>query len=111
MFVIDGLDAVEACYTFAGTIGVSPDGLTLRQLWRMVDGRNRQRRAELIEQSQLIWAMDQIDVEAYLEFGAFEASGKGGPVQVSPDVQARIDAEIERIQRENPGLPRPGGSR
>lgn len=103
--VIDGLDGVEACYHFAGVIGVRPHGLTLRQLWRMASGRIRQNRFEMFELSSLVWGLSDIDLLQYLYFGRLEETGAGGPSQVPPDIQSMVDAEVEKIRAENPDLP------
>lgn len=99
------MDAIEASYEYAGILGLSPRGLTLRQLWRMAHGNQKDRRRESLEIANLVWGLSEIDWEEYLLYGRMSSTGKGGPVQVKPDVQEKIDAEIERIRRENPNLP------
>jgi hypothetical protein len=99
------MDAIEAGYEFAGILGISPRGLTLRQLWRMAHGAQKDSRRENLELANLVWGLAEIDWEDYLLYGRMGSTGKGGPVQVKPDVQEKIDAEIERIRRENPNLP------
>ena len=71
----------------------------------MAEGCRHQRRIDLAEQSMLVWGMDSIDLENYLFTGQMIDTGKGGPVEVSPEVQAAIDAEVARIRRENSDLP------
>jgi hypothetical protein len=34
-----------------------------------------------------------------------EPTGKGEPVQLTPELQAKVEAEVEKIRQENPGLP------
>ncbi len=104
------MGGIEAAYSFAGVVGIKPHGMTLDQLWRMACGRIRQRRFEMVEQAMLVWIADDIDLEIYQLFGVMEATGKGGPVQVKPELQAKIDAEIERQRREDPTLPTFGGT-
>lgn len=99
------MDAIEAGYEFAGILGISPRGLTLNQLWRMANGIRKDRRRENLELANLVWGLSEIDWTEYLLYGRMTSTGKGGPVQVKPEVQERIDAEVERIRRENPGLP------
>ena len=100
------MDGVEAGFHFAGIVGIRPAGQTLKRLWMMANGRVSQRRRELLELANLVWGLDSVDHEAYLLYGEFAETGKGKAVQVRPDLQEKIDAEIERIRRENPGLPK-----
>ena len=105
MFVIDGMDAIEAGYEFAGIVGIRPNGLTLNQLWRMASGAQKNRRRENLEIANLVWGLSEIDWQEYLLYGQMSSTGRGGPVEVRPDLQEKIDAEVERIRRENPNLP------
>lgn len=100
------MKAVEACYHFAGIAGADPHRLTLRQLWRMAVGRIHQTRQEMFEQSILIWGLDGVDAERYLQFGDLYQTGKGGPVKMDAKLAAAVEAEKERIRRENPDLPK-----
>lgn len=99
------MDAIEAGYHFAGVCGVSPKGWTLRQLWMMANGKISFGRRNNLEVASLVWGLADIDWEAYLLYGQMSETGRGGPVQVPLDVQMKVDAEVERIRRENPGLP------
>ena len=99
------MDAVDACYYYAGVIGLPPEKRTLRQLWRMAIGRIKQRRFELYEQAILVWSAGDIDAEQYLHFGKLFATGKCGPVKMSPKLAAAVEAEADRIRNENPNLP------
>lgn len=114
MFIIDGMDGIEAGYHFAGVVGLNPRGFTLNQLWQMACGAIKNRRRELLDLASLVWSLGSIDLEDYIHFGHMTETGNGGPVRLDPDLQARVDQEAERIRRENPGLPttigiRPGG--
>lgn len=102
------MDAIEAGFHFAGIVGVSPRKLTLRQLWMMANGKISSGRRENLELANLVWGLSEIDWEAYLLYGQMSETGKGGPVQLKPELQDKIDAEIERIRNENPGLPQIG---
>lgn len=103
--MIDGQDAVEAGYGFAGIVGVSPRGFTLRQLWWMAEGELKARRRSNLEVATLVWSLSEIDCEDYLHFGQMTGTGSGGPVQIPPELRGRLDEEIARIRRENPNLP------
>jgi hypothetical protein len=100
------MDAIEAGYHFAGICVVHPKGWTLRQLWMMANGKISSGRRQNLELANLVWGLSEIDWEAYLIYGEMSGTGRGGPVQVKPEVQARIDEEIERLKAENPGLPK-----
>lgn len=99
------MSAIEAGYHFAGIAGVNPRGFTLRQLWMMATGAERGHRKRNLELATLVWSLSEIDWQNYLLYGVMTQTGRGGPVQVSPEMQARIDAEVDRIRRENPNLP------
>lgn len=105
MFIIDGMDGIEAGYHFAGVVGISPRRWTLNQLWRMAEGAIRNRRREVLELASLVWSLGSIDGEAYLHYGQMSETGSGGPVQLTPELHSKIEAEVERIRRENPQLP------
>jgi len=99
------MDAIEAGYHFAGIAGISPCRHTLRQLWMMADGVTKSKRRENLELASLVWGLSSIDWEDYLHYGQMTETGSGGPVQVKPELQEKIDSEVERIRRENPKLP------
>lgn len=111
MYVIDGMNGVEACYHFAGIVAIHPKGLTLRQLWRMAVGKIQQKRIEILELANMVWGADGIDTEAYLFHGKMIPTGKGGPVQMSPELEAKVAAEVKRMRAENPSLPRAPGEK
>lgn len=100
------MDAIDACYYFAGVVGMPPERRTLRQLWRLAAGRIKQRRFEMLEQAILVWSAGDIDAEKYLHFGQLVQTGKGGPVKMSPILAAKVDAEVERLRNENPNVPK-----
>lgn len=99
------MNAIDASYHFAGVCGLSPKGWTLRQLWAMANGRIGNRRRENLELASLVWSLGEIDWESYLLYGEMTETGRGGPVQLTPELHARIEAEVERIRKENPDLP------
>ena len=102
--MIDDLDGIDAAYEFAGIVGVHPGGLTLRQLWRMANGCTKQRR---IETMQLVCVAfnDSLDIRRFLQTGVIEESCVGKPLVLSPENEAKVQVEIDRIRRENPNLP------
>ena len=99
------MDGIEAGYHFAGVIGISPRRFTLNQLWRMADGKIKNRRRETLELASLVWGLSSIDWEDYLHFGVMTETGSGGPVQVPPELQDKLAAEVARIRNDNPSLP------
>lgn len=104
VYIIDDLDGVEAAYEFAGMIGIRPHGLTLRQLWRMANGRAKQNRLESLQLVCLAFN-EGLDAKRFLEQGIIEESCVGKPLELSPEMEAQVQIEIERIRRENPDLP------
>jgi len=99
------MNAIQAGYHFAGVLGINPKGQTLNRLWRMANGRIENRRREILELAQIVWSLGSLDYESYLFHGIMKDTGAGGPVLVSPEMQARIDEEAEKLRRENPHLP------
>lgn len=106
MFIIDGMDPVEACYEFAGMTGLHPKGLTLRELWMMADGRARQRRLESYHLIALAF-QDGIDVQRFVETGQIAESCVGKPLELSPEMEAKVQKQVEELRRQNPDLPTP----
>ena len=99
------MDGIEAGYHFAGVVGISPRKFTLNQLWRMAEGAIKNRRREVLELASLVWSLGSIDAEDYLHYGQLSETGSGGPVQLTPELHAKIESEVERIRLENPQLP------
>lgn len=99
------MDAIEAGYHFAGVCGIAPVGYTLRQLWMLADGKLGAQRQSNLDVAYLVWGMAEIDIESYLQYGEMSETGKGGPVELTPELQWRLEQEVARIRAENPGLP------
>jgi len=78
--------------------------MTLRQLWRMANGRAKQSRRESFDLVRLAFN-DSIDVLAFLNTGSVVESCVGKPLELSPEMEAKVQEEIERIRAENPQLP------
>ena len=95
---------MDAAYEFAGIIGIRPHGMTLRQLWRMANGRAKQTRLESLQLICLAFN-DGLDTKRFLETGAVTESCVGKPIELTPEEEAAVQAEIEKIRRENPELP------
>lgn len=98
------MDGIEAAYEYAGIVGIRPHGLTLRQLWRMATGAMKQKRVESLQLICLAFN-DSVDTEKFLELGIITESCVGKPLVLSDELEAKVQAEIERIRRENPDLP------
>lgn len=105
VFIIDGMDATEAGLNFAGILGIEPKGKSLDILWRMAEGRVKNRRREQLELASLVWAIGDISWDDYLRFGEMSETGTGGKVKLDPDLQEKVDAEAKRLRDENPGQP------
>jgi hypothetical protein len=105
VYVIDDLDGIEAAYEFAGIMGIRPEGLTLRQLWRMANGRAKQIRTEAWQMVCLAFS-ESLDIPRFLATGLMAESVVGKPLQLSDENEEQVRAEVERIRRENPDLPK-----
>jgi hypothetical protein len=79
------MDAIDACYHFAGVSGFDPDRFTLRQLWQMAEGKIKQRRFEMLELSRLVWCPENLDVSRYLLFGMMTTTDIGEPIEQKCD--------------------------
>lgn len=100
------MDGVDACYEYAGIVGVKPHGLTLRQLWRMASGAMKQRRLDALHIVCLAFN-NSLDTQKFLEYGSVEETNVGKPLVLSPELEAKVQEEIQRIRLENPDLPKP----
>lgn len=98
------MDGVEAAYEFAGIVGIRPHGLTLRQLWRMAAGKQKQDRWNSFHLICLAFN-DSLDTQRFLETGIMIESPAGKPIELSPELEAKVQEEVNRIRRENPDLP------
>lgn len=96
---------IEACYRFAGYVGLPPESYTLRQLWMMADGRARNRRLENLELGQVVWTIGQFDPEEYLIFGMINQSNQGNDVELTDEQHAEVRRKIEEIKAANPDHP------
>lgn len=98
------MDGIDASYEYAGIVGIQPHGLTLRQLWRMACGAMKQRRLDALQLVCLAFN-DGMDVRKFLLTGQLTESNVGKPLVLSPEMEAKVQEEIDRIRRENPNLP------
>lgn len=100
------MEAVDACYHFAGIVGL--DGLkqTLNQYFRLASGRIRQRRFEMVELATLVWSFSDIDIEHYVNYGAMESLNIKGPVVLPESLEEKVQSEVARLRAENPNHPR-----
>jgi hypothetical protein len=98
------MDGIEAAYEFAGIVGIRPHGMTLRQLWRMACGKMRQTRIESLQLICLAFNKE-LDTHRFLETGQMVESDIGKPLKLSPELEEKVQQEVERIRRENPELP------
>jgi len=93
------MDAIDACYYYAGMIGVLPNKTTLRRLWQMADARIRQTRYESVQLASLVWGMSNLDIDAFIHYGEWVTYETGGKPEFSPDFEAKIQAEMERLRK------------
>jgi len=70
----------------------------------MANGRTKQSRRESFDLVRLAFN-DSIDVLAFLNTGSVAESCVGKPLELSPEMEAKVQEEIERIRAENPQLP------
>lgn len=99
--MIDGRDAIAACYHLAGRIGgIRVDGLTLRELWLKACGRMEAIREQVVWQAMLVWRMDGINVQDFIRRGDLGRTSGTRVTIRSPKLRAAVDAEIKRMNEE-----------
>ncbi len=62
------MDAVTACYRYAGAVGVTPVGRTLAELWQMAYGREVAVRRQAIWQATVLFA-EKLDAVWFVRTG------------------------------------------
>lgn len=100
------MDPVDACFHFAGIVGLDGQSQSLKNYWRLACGRIKQRRSEMVELATLVWAFSDIDVEQYIHYGSMESLNINGPVELPDDLEAKVQAEVERLRAADPHLPK-----
>ncbi len=70
----------------------------------MVNGRAKQQRIESLQLVCLAFN-DTMDTQRFLDTGIITESCVGKPLELSPEMEAKVQEEIERIRAENPQLP------
>lgn len=98
------MDAITACYAFAGVVGIAPKGLTLRQLWAMAEGKTKFLRYHQIGQASAVWGLNDSDPIVYAEFGILRDIQVGKAIKYSDEMEAKINAEIAKIYESEPEL-------
>lgn len=78
--------------------------MTLRQLWRMANGRMKQQRMESLQLVCLAFNND-LDSTRFLETGQMAETTVGKPIRLRPELEEQVQAEVARIRKENPHLP------
>jgi len=102
--MIDGIDALAAAWEYAGILGLWPVGMTLRRLWIMVEGRNRQTRVDQIQLANLVWGIGEIDLLSFMVYGSMAQTPKG--VESLPDeTQEQLRKKIKEMQSD-PNAPK-----
>ena len=71
----------------------------------MANGVAKQRR---IETMQLVCVAfnESLDIQRFLRTGVVDETTVGKPLVLSDELEEQVQAEIERIRRENPNLPK-----
>lgn len=110
MVVVDGLNGIDACYHFAGVVGIKPNGITLRNILVMANGRMKQSRIEAVQLAGLVWGIGSIDIDKFIHFGIAEQTGAGGPVRLSQEMEAKVAEEVAKLRMSDPTLPKPRGT-
>jgi len=95
--VIDGVDAVNACYRFAGACGVQPT-FTLRELWQMYVGRQVLIRHHVLWQASVLFN-DKLDAAEFLRCGSLKAAAQA-KLTMSDTLREAVEAEQGRLNRE-----------
>jgi hypothetical protein len=70
----------------------------------MANGLARQRRIEILQLAYVAFN-ESLDTMKFLQTGAMEETSIGKPLKLSDELEEQVQAEIERIRRENPNLP------
>lgn len=70
----------------------------------MANGRQKQSRREAFDLVRIAFN-DSLDVLAFLNTGSVVESCVGKPLELSPEMEAAVQAEVETIRRNNPTLP------
>lgn len=71
----------------------------------MANGVAKQRRIETMHLIHVAFN-DSLDVPRFLQTGQIEESSIGKPLKLSDELEEQVQAEIDRIRRENPNLPK-----
>ena len=71
----------------------------------MASGKMKQARLEAWQLICLAFG-EGLDVERFLKSGVLTESCVGKPLELSPEQEAAVQVEVDRIRRENPNLPK-----
>lgn len=95
---------MQASWQYAGILGMWPVGMTLRRLWQMVEGRNRQNRADQIQLANLVWGINEIDLLSFWVYGEMQATPSG--IESLPEeTQEQLRKKTKELQA-NPDAPK-----
>jgi hypothetical protein len=87
------MDAVTACYHFAGPH--DPTRFTLRDLWLLYVGRQKEIRQHVVWQSIVLFN-DKIDVRDFLRCGSTSSVDRG-PLITDPELKRKVDEESAKM--------------
>lgn len=71
----------------------------------MHNGLARQQRIAILQSIMLEYG-NRIDTNKFLQTGELTESNIGKPLELSPDLEAKVQEEIDKIRRENSSLPK-----
>lgn len=71
----------------------------------MGNGLAKQRRVESLHLIALAFNGD-LDIAKFLQTGQLAETCVGKPLELDPELEAKVQAEVDRIRRENPNLPK-----
>lgn len=81
------MDAVTACWRFAGAVGVDPVGKTLSELWQMAYGRDVAVRQQAIWQATVLFA-EKLDPVWFVQTG--QVAGQVKKPALSAEQRKRV---------------------
>ena len=101
--MIDGRDAVDAWYYYAGVTGIYDVTVSLADIWKMGVARARSLREHAVSQAMLVWSLAETDIDLFLRTGAMVVNQKEEKVRMDPDLARKV-AEHHRRMKDAGGV-------